>query len=139
MALNPKQKLFCEEYVKNGYNPMNAYRVAYAGSSEASLNANPYRLMKKPEVREYITELENEIFESNRITAEKIAHELSLMAFGQFDENISASVKLKALDLLQKQFGLQNSKVEVNGKQDVIINILGDENNEAGINEPTEN
>lgn len=127
MALTAKQKLFCEEYMKNGYNPVNAYRIAFPDAGEGTLRVNPYRLMKNPDVCAYLSELEEQVFSANRITAEKIAHELSLMAFGEFDDNISPTVKLKALDLLQKQWNLQGQKLDVTSKQDIVITIGDDE------------
>lgn len=125
MALNNKQRLFCEEYMKNGYSPVAAYKVAYPDATETTLRVSPYRLMKNPDVVAYITELEELAFSANRITAEKIAHELSKMAFGEFDDNISPTVKLKALDLLQKQWNLQGQKLDVVSKQNIVINIGG--------------
>lgn len=135
--LTKKNKVFCEEYVKNGYNPKKAYKAAYPDSTDTTLNVCPYRLMKNPEVIAYLDELEADIFAANRITAEKIANELAMMAFGNFDDNINANAKLKALDLLQKQWNLQGQRLDVVGKNDIVINITGedDENNEEQVSE----
>ena len=46
------------------------------------------------------------------------------MAFAaKGDADYSASIKIKALDLLQKQLGLQTQKVEADVNTDIIINI----------------
>lgn len=107
--------------MKNGYSPVSAYKVAYPDATETTLRVSPYRLMKNPDVIAYITELEELAFSANRISAEKIANELSKMAFGAYDDK----TKLKALDLLQKQWSLQGSKLDVVSKQDIVINIGG--------------
>ena len=135
--LTKRNKVFCEEYVKNGYNPVNAYKVAYPDTTENALRVCPYRLMKNPEVIAYLDELESDIFAANRITAEKIAHELALLAFGDLTENVNATAKLKALDLLQKQWNLQGQKLDVVSKNNIVINITGedDEDNEEQISE----
>ena len=125
--LTNKQIAFCEEYVANGYKAIEAYAVAYPNSSENSLRSNPYQLLQNPKVKVYIRELQSQRFEALNISADRIACELAGMAFSEFDDNNTAASKLKALDLLQKQLGLQNQKVELNGKQDVIINITGEE------------
>lgn len=126
-TLNPNSMAFCQEYVANGYNATEAYVVAYPKSSRKSASGNACTLLKKPEIKEYIKEIQRERFEALNICAERIACELADLAFSEFDDNNTATSKLKALDLLQKQLGLQNSKVELNGKQDIFITIGGEE------------
>lgn len=124
--INSNSTAFCYEYVANGYKAVPAYMAAYPNSSEISAKANAHRLLNTPEIKELIREIQKERFEALNISAERIACELAGLAFSDFDDNNSATSKLKALDLLQKQLGLQNQKVELGGKQDVIINITGD-------------
>ena len=136
-ALNAQSKAFCEEYVANGYKATEAYMIAYPNSSRESARRSSSKVLLKPEIKQYVKEIQRERFEALNISADRIACELSAMAFSDFDENNSATTKLKALDLLQKQLGLQNQKVELKGKQDIIINIGGDED-EGRTDEPTE-
>lgn len=132
MALKPQMKRFCEEYVANGYNGTRAYMEAYA-CSQASAQNSAHRMMKMPEVVAYIAELEKDIYEANRINAEHIANELATMAFGKVSEEtgISHQTKLKALDLLQKQVGLQTQNIKADVNQDIIIRIKGEKPNEG--------
>lgn len=127
MALTAKQKTFAEEYVRNGYNSMQAYRVAYPDASDNTVRSSAYTVLKREEVKAYIRELQKEYFEALNISAERIACELAEMAFSNFDDNNTATSKLKALDLLQKQMGLQNQKMEINGEQKIVITIGEDE------------
>lgn len=125
--LTAKQRAFCEEYVKT-YNQRHSYQTAYECSYEIAVK-DAWRLMKKPQVREYITELEKEAFEINRINAEHIANELSTIAFAEKgDKDYNANAKLRALDLLQKQLGLQQQKVEQ--IQETTIKVTIDEDEE---------
>ena len=119
MALNAKQKLFCENYVSNGYKLTQAYMDAFGVSYEVA-NANQWRLMKKDAIKGYIAELQHDRFEAMGVTADRIAQELSKMAFAELDENNTNASKAKALELLQKQMGLQTQKVEANVKTTVI-------------------
>ena len=126
--LNEKQRRFCELYVSNGYKQTEAYQEAYGLDSKDSAKVNASRILKNEKVREYITQLQKEAFEAQCINAERVATKLAEIAFAdKSDQYYTAPNQLKALDLLQKQLGLQNSKIEVNGEQKIIINIGEDE------------
>lgn len=124
--MTSQQKQFCENYLANGYNVVKAYFDAFPDADKNNPKPSyPYVLMKKPEIKAYIDSRRKEIYESLNIDAERIAQELADMAFAaKGDEKYSASVKLKALELLQKQFGLQNQKFET--KQEIIEVSLED-------------
>ena len=123
MALNTQQEMFCREFIACKYNGGKAYEKVYATKKNDSARAGAVRLMKMPEIKERISQLEKEIFEENHITPEHIANELSEMAFG---EDTPQNIKLKALDLLQKQTGLQTQKVQAELNNNIQINITGD-------------
>lgn len=124
--MTSQQRQFCENYLANGYNAVQAYFDAFPDADKNNPKPSyPYVLMKKPEIKTYIDNRRKEIYESLNIDAERIAQELADMAFAaKGDEKYSASVKLKALELLQKQFGLQNQKFET--KQEIIEVSLED-------------
>lgn len=112
--LTAKQKAFCEEYVANGYNGMLAYMKAYE-SSETTAKGNAYKVAKNPRVQEYIKELQKDAYEQACINAERVALKLAEIAFAQKDDEYYApNQQLKALDLLQKQLGLQKQKMDAN-------------------------
>ena len=126
--LNEKQRKFCELYVSNGYKQGEAYLEAYDLTDMDSARAGACRILKNQKIREYITQLQKEAFEAQCINAERVATKLAEIAFAdKSDQYYTAPNQLKALDLLQKQLGLQNSKIEVNGEQKIIINIGEDE------------
>ena len=82
-------------------------------------------LLKKPEIKKYIDKRRKEIYESLNIDANRIAQEIASIAFAQKGDGIyNTTNKLKALELLQKQFGLQNQKIET--KQEIIEVSLED-------------
>lgn len=121
--LTHKQRAFCEEYVRNGYNATQAYLVAYDAEYKCA-NCEGPRLLKKPHIREYVAELQKQAFDAAAISAERIALKLAEIAFAaKDDENYAATAQLKALDLLQKQLGIQTQKVEADVKTDIVINI----------------
>lgn len=121
--LTQKQRAFCEEYVRNGYNATQAYLTAY-GCSYDCANAEAHKVLRKPHVRAYVEELQKQAFAAAAITAERIAMKLAEIAFAPGnDENYGATSQLKALDLLQKQLGIQHQKIEADVSTDVVINI----------------
>lgn len=125
--INANSIAFCNEYVANGYDAVRAYVIAYPKSSLESARGNANRLLRTPEIKEYIKEIQKERFEALNISAERIACELAQLAFSDFDDNNTASSKLKALDLLQKQLGLQTQKVDAKVETTTIKVTVEDE------------
>lgn len=125
--MTAKEKAFCEEYVVNGYNGAQAYLKAYECSYE-NANAMACRVVRRPHVKEYIQALQKAQFEAACINAERIGIKLADIAFAQKgDADYNATAQLKALDLLQKQLGLQKSKQEIEANVSQDINIVIEE------------
>lgn len=123
MALTNKEKAFCEEYVVNGGNASRAYQFAY-GCSIEDARKRYCKTYRKPEIKEYITALQKEAFAAACITAERVALKLADIAFAEKDDEYYGAVsQLKALDLLQKQLGLQHQKIEAEVNNDITITI----------------
>lgn len=120
MALTFKQKLFCEEYVAAGYkDQIKCYMRAFPDASPETANAKSWALLKREDILGYIRSLQKERFDALNVSAERIALKLSQMAFADKDDEVyTPAVQQKALELLQKQLGLQtqrvDAKVEVN-------------------------
>lgn len=124
MALTNKEKAFCEEYVRNGGNASRAYFYAYDTASIENARKAYCKTFRKPEVKQYIADLQKEAFAAACINAERVALKLADIAFSdKEDEVYNTSAKLKALDLLQKQLGLQHQKIEADINNDINIII----------------
>ena len=121
MALTDKNKEFAREYIANHYNGTQAYLKVYECSYENAVR-KAWSLVRKPEVQEYIKELQKERVEALNISADRLLEELAQMAFAEKgDEDYPANIKVRALDLLQKQMGLQSQKIEANVNQETTI------------------
>ena len=121
--LTLKEKAFCEEFVANGGNASRAYQYAY-GCSIEDARGRYGKTFRKPEVKEYIEALQKVAFENACITAERVALKLADIAFAdKGDEDYNATAQLKALDLLQRQLGIQHNKIEADIKTDINITI----------------
>ena len=124
MALTKKEKAFCEEYIANGCNASRAYFAVYDCSSIEAARKMYCKTFRKPEVKEYIAALQKEAFEQACISAERVALKLAEIAFAdKEDEVYNATAQLKALDLIQKQLGLQHQKIEADVNTEITINI----------------
>lgn len=122
-SLSLPEKVFIEEYLSNGFVASQAYKVAYPNSKSGS---NAHRVMKRDRVKNEIERRLNEELGDAELFTAKILSKLHDIAFAdKTDEHYSATSQLKAIDLLQKQLGLQikNIKNEVSSK-DFKINIL---------------
>ena len=58
MKLNKNQKLFCEEYIKNGYNGSKAYKLVYNQDKRTHAAVWASQLLQKESVRDYIDQIE---------------------------------------------------------------------------------
>jgi phage terminase small subunit len=122
-GLTKKEMAFCEYYVFHSESATQAYLKAY-GCEYSTANTSGWKLLHKPHIKEYINELQKQAYDAACITAEKVALKLSEIAFAaKGDEDYPATAQLKALDLLQKQLGLQTQKVEADVKTDINIVI----------------
>lgn len=121
--LTRKERNFCEEYVRNGGNASRAYFFAYETTIE-NARKEYCKVFRKPRVKEYIKALQQAEFEAACINAERIGLKLAEIAFAdKGDDYYGATAQLKALDLLQKQLGLQTQKVEADLHTDINITI----------------
>lgn len=122
-GLNAKEKAFCEYYVNEGLSATQAYLKAY-GCAYTTANGGSYRLIRKPHIKEYIESLQKEAFAAACITAERVALKLADVAFAAKDDEVyTPPHQLKALDLLQRQLGLQHQKIEADVATDITITI----------------
>ena len=121
--LNAKQKLFCENYVSNGYKLVQAYMDAFGVSYEVA-NANQWRLMKQDAIKRYIRDLQRDRFEALGVNADRIAAELTKIAT---DPDATNSERMRAWELIQKQMCLQTQRVEADIKTTTITVGLEDD------------
>lgn len=122
--MTDRQKLFAERYLANGFNAKEAYEVAF-GAVNNKQPSYPYRLLKKPEIKEYIQSRREEIYDSLNIDAIKVMTEIAGIAFEDTD---NLQVKLRALELLSKNLGLQTQKLET--KEVIEVSLVEDKEND---------
>ena len=117
-TLTPKQRKFVEEYVKD-YNAIKAYMRAYPDAAEKTARRNQYKYLKKPEILEYLHQLQEEAVRQAGIGPAKILKKLDDIIS---DPTSTKAEQMKAMELMSKNLGLQTQKVETTAKV-VVINI----------------
>lgn len=123
--LNITDKTFIMTYLTNGHNAQAAYELTHPNSSHYSAGANASRAKKA--LQRFIDEKVQERYDELNITADHIIQQLAEMAFSaKEDEIYNATIKIKALDLMQKQMGLQNKNVKVDADVNAAVTFVDD-------------
>ena len=118
-TLTPKQARFCEEYVSNGHNGSEAMRQAgYACRHEKAAGNMAVENLGKPAIRAYITELERRFQQRNDQRVATIEERRNLLTQWIYDQEMKATDRLKALDILNKMDAAYEQRI----KMDTTIN-----------------
>ena len=83
--LNPKQIRFCHEYIIDHNATQACIRAGYKEKNAAVTGCEN---LTKPNIKEYITELEQTVYEKLAITKESILAERKRIAFSRIDNHI---------------------------------------------------
>jgi phage terminase small subunit len=129
MNLSVKHKAFCDEYLSNGLNVLQAYKSVYKCSDKAA-QSNAFRLMENKGINEYIQQQQQKTAERLEITREFLIKEyLELINSAKSNEDfIDRGNWNKSLAQLAKLLGL-----DAPIKQDITITeqpLLPDDDDE---------
>lgn len=135
--MTEKQKLFCDEYLKDT-NATRAYLTVYANCKSAT-SAAPLasKLLKKEEIQKYISEKMEEIHNENTADIQEVMEYLTsvlrgesasavLMMSGNGMQKVTEKPpdekeRLKAAELLGKRFGMFTDNVDVTSNGQTVI------------------
>ena len=123
--LTDKERAFIDTYLTNGFRKEQAYLSVW-NCAESTAHGQAYYTFNRPEVQEYLEKRKAEIYHNVSVDAEMVMSKLAEIAFSEKgDSDYTTKDKLKALDLLQKQLGLQKQKLEadIDGKTEINIQI----------------
>ena len=132
--LNPQQMAFVQVLISTlPYDTEAAYVKVYGAKGDRILHQKyASQILRSPRVQEYKRQREKEILESIGFSPQAVARKLVEMGFAEKGDTVyTPQVQLKALDLLQKQLGVQQSKstIDANVREQVVIvnDLLEDE------------
>ncbi len=118
VRLAPRQRKFAAEYVKNGFNGVQAiFAAGYQMNYDAAC-VQSSRLLRKTKV---IAQVEEHILKT-KMDADEVAKEIASVA--RTKTPVDASAKMKALDLLTKINGMITQKIET-VEPDISSSLVG--------------
>ena len=108
--MTDKQEKFCEEYLIDLNATQAAMRAGYSKKTAYSIGDEN---LKKPELQEYIQKRQKEGQERAEVTRSDIIDQLKSIGFVDLDmDNIKATDKIKALELMARMLGLDKPETE---------------------------
>lgn len=141
MALTEKQKIFCDEYLKD-LNATRAYKVAYTNIKKNEVAASAAaRLLRNVNVQPYIDKRLEEMHNERTADAQEVIEYLTSVLRGEskaeeivvegtgdgcsearaVNKAPSEKDRLKAAELLGKRYGLWKERVDVGVKPIVLM------------------
>lgn len=118
IGLTAKERAFCVEYVKS-YNAGQAYMAIYDCKPSTALS-DGYKILKRPEIINYIKELQQALTERYVDAAAIILNELMEDIVYRDEAGNHSQTWQKSVDLAQKQLGLQKLKADIQAENTVI-------------------
>lgn len=121
--MNPKQKIFCDEYLVS----LNATDAAIkAGYSKKTAQVIAYENLKKPYIKEYIEKRKKEREDRTEITQDRVLKEIARIAFldpRKFFDNDGKLKKITELDddTAAALAGFDISSLMKGNKEDAIL------------------
>lgn len=106
-SLSEKHKLFCLEYIRNGNNASRAYSTVYPSVKDTTAKANACRLLNRQDVKQFLQEYYNELWENRDLEIGKIFDALLELAHA----DIADVVEYKNGQMKIKDFQDSNTKI----------------------------
>lgn len=116
--LNPKQRAFTVEYIKDKNATQAAIRAGYSPKTACSQG---FDLLRKPEIAQAIADLEKAAQARAGITVDSIVEDLTRIAKA---ETTAPRDQIRAYELLGKYLGMFTEKVEMKGQIDTTVSKL---------------
>jgi phage terminase small subunit len=113
MNLSIKHKAFCDEFLSNGLNQVQAYKSVYKCSDKAA-QSNATRLMENEGVKSYIQQQQEKTAERLEITKEGLLQDLIQIKENNIETRPATA--MKAIEIINKMSGF-----DAPIKQDITI------------------
>jgi len=121
-----KWMLIVDEWFQNGFIGYKAYQKYYPNANKNTASKECSLMFRNPWVANYIQQKREEQLLMNNISIERVMTELGGIAFGETDEKkVFMKDKLKALELLQKQFNVGKGKAAT--EDTIEVDVVEDE------------
>jgi phage terminase small subunit len=98
--LTDKQQRFCEEYLIDLNATQAAIRAGYSEKTGASIGAEN---LIKPEIQNYISELQQKRCERTKITSDMVLQELGKIGFSNVQDYLEGDLSIKNLATIERK------------------------------------
>jgi phage terminase small subunit len=102
MNLSAKHKAFCDEYLSNGMNALQAYKSVYKVADKVA-GASGVRLLDNVNIKEYLQEERKKTAERLNITKEELL--LDLQEIKDRNKGVRDQTAMKAIEIINKMSG----------------------------------
>lgn len=92
--LTPKQKKFCQEYLKD-FNATRAYKVAYSAKKDITARTNASKLLTNTNIQNYLSDVMNETKAKDILDIDGVLDNLSRLAIGEPREKVFKRIDYK--------------------------------------------
>ena len=113
MSLSAKHKAFCDEYLSNGLNGLQAYKSVYKTNDKVA-GASAPRLLDNVRVKTYIQSQQNKTAERLELKKEDLIQDL--IDIKNNNKGVRDAMAMKAIEILNKMSGF-----DAPIKQDITI------------------
>ena len=128
-VLTEKQRMFVDYYLSHfPYDTVAAYIYAYGDKGSNDKNRkNASQIFHMPACEEYRKQRQKEILKEMNYNAQAIAAKLMSVAMAEKDDQYYTPVRqIRALDLLQKQLGIQQTKTKIDAEVNAVVQFVED-------------
>ena len=108
--LTAKQKRFCEEYLIDCNGTQAAIRAGFSKKTARSI-ANEY--LTKPDIKKYVSELQQKLREKTEITAVNVIAELAKVGFSNVQDFLESKNGIVDLSTLKRDVAASVSSIKV--------------------------
>ena len=133
-VLTQKQQLFTDYYLSHTpFDAVAAYVAVYGDKGDRVKNQkNASQIFNMPACKQYRERRRKEILDEMNVNAQAIAMKLMTMAMAPKDDQYyTPTIQTKALDLLQKQLGIQQQKTKIDAEVNAVVQFVEDIPNDA--------
>lgn len=102
MKLSAKHQAFCDEYLANGMNALQAYKSVYKVNDKVA-GASGVRLLDNVNVKDYLQEERKKTAERLNITKEELL--LDLQEIKDRNKGVRDATAMKAIEIINKMSG----------------------------------
>ena len=114
-AITPKLKRFAERYFET-LDPQGS--AEFAGAPKGRLHVTPYEWLKKPEVKKYLKQLDQEQQKRLNISHDRVKREMAKLAFANPQDLVDADGNFKPLNAVPRDAAASITKVTKTLKTD---------------------